>query len=55
MNDIEKIQTKIIKTIEKIVSNFEMNEGSDWTKGYQKGMLAAFDIVLEWIRKKELD
>ena len=54
MTDIEKIQTKIIKTIETMNSNFEWNEGSDWTNGYHKGLIAAFDMILDWIRNKEL-
>lgn len=54
MTELELMRKKLIKTIETMNADHDWEEGSDWTRGYHAGVIGAFDMVLEWIRKKEL-
>lgn len=50
---MNELRSKIIETMLKMNSNPEWKEGSDWTRGYQAGMIGAFDMILDWIRTGE--
>ena len=49
---MNELRSKIVEELKKINSDFEWQK-SDWTRGYRSGMIGAFDMILEWIKKGE--
>lgn len=49
---MNELKSKIIDELKKINSSYEWPK-SDWTRGFRSGMIEAFYMIIEWIKKGE--
>lgn len=52
--DSNKIKSRIIKELESLTIQWDDESYlGDWSSGYKKGVVAALDMVLSWIKEEE--